>query len=196
MKFLTWATVLRPSTLRNYVRFHNYCCNISIGEWLVVCFLFTRSCHGTQTEKGRNLFWSSNYIQNCINITYTYLHRLLMDLLQLGRIHVNRRRTRWSIQEPEERIELAINRVKFWRNICTKGSVFFFRRTVKRRMMVQEEVEVEKHLCSLVYPENRHMLLDWSKYTFADNSTAVFIRIFEKTWTKHLLAYEHYKTFL
>jgi hypothetical protein len=63
-------------------------------------------------------------------------------------------------------------------------------------MVVQEEVEVEKDMCSLVYPENRRMFLDLSKNTFTDNSTSVFIRVFENTWTKHLLAYEHYKTFL
>jgi hypothetical protein len=63
-------------------------------------------------------------------------------------------------------------------------------------MMVQKEVEVEKDMCSLVYPENRHMFMDRGKNTFADNSTSVFIRVFENTRTKHLLAYEHHQTFL
>jgi hypothetical protein len=34
------------------------------------------------------------YIQNFINVTSMYLHRLLVDSLQLGKMHVNRRRRR------------------------------------------------------------------------------------------------------
>jgi len=58
-------------------------------------------------------------------------------------------------------------------------------------MMVQEEVEVEKDLCSLVYPENRYIFFDCStsKNTFADNSTSICIRVFENTWAKLLLAH-------
>jgi hypothetical protein len=97
--------------LRHYeISYISTVSHVSVGEWLVVCFLFTRSCHGKETENGRNLVWLSICVQSCINVTCTYLHRLPVDLLKLGKTRVIRRRTRWLTQVPEERIELAINR--------------------------------------------------------------------------------------